>query len=480
MAITLDKLATAGNTGGSSLSAAATWSTNPTAGSKAIVVVAWEQSNGALTSVKDNGSTVSTFTQDLLLTDSTNGISVAVYRADNIHLPSSGSYTVTATLANYTYAFVAGATWAGVATGGPAATQHAGPTTGTAVNSGNATPAAANSLAIGGVVDSYSQDITFTVGPGWTTLGYQNNGSTFLAAAAEYQIQSGGPTALAATWTAAQSAAWDAIIAVYSPAGGGNVNVTPSTATVLVAAQLPVPGQALAVPGAAVKIAAYGPVPSPGALIPAALVTVAATPPVPSYPRSVAVPAATVLVAAYPPVVTLSTGLLPGLPQVNDWAAAYIPTYEDLNTYVYDAFTFLTSPPRLRVTQNATQSINPGGQVIYYQNVTEDNYSGWNSVTYTYVAPVSGWWGITAFTGTNIPSTETGELGLAYVLNGIAYGPVWFDNWRTNGTPATFSMYEETYLRAGDSVYVMMRDGAAGYSTDLTYPSTLEIVWLSK
>lgn len=270
----------------------------------------------------------------------------------------------------------------------------------------------------------------------------------------------GSPGALGWTSTSGPSWAWSGVEILP---GSSGVNVTPTTAVVKVAATAPTPSSGTA--GGTTPVTAA--------------VHVVATAPQPTFPASVSPSTAVVTVSAYPPLPT-TPSTLPGLPQINDWAVSYTPTATDFNLYIRDAFNFLASPPVLRVEQTSAQSINGNGTVIAYQSVLEDNYSGWNSGTYTYVAPVSGWYAITALVGTNLPGGSSGTLALGYELNGVAYGPIWFTNWSSNGSPWTFSLYEETYLHGGDSVYVSLATTSGSYSTDLTYPSTLEIVWLSR
>jgi hypothetical protein len=77
-------------------SAVVTWSANPTAGAKALVALA-SSGPSDITSVTDNGTTPATFTLDVTLTAGAADDGVCIYRADNITLPSAGSYKVTIT-----------------------------------------------------------------------------------------------------------------------------------------------------------------------------------------------------------------------------------------------------------------------------------------------------------------------------------------------------------------------------------------------
>ena len=66
-------------------------------------------------------------------------------------------------------------------------------------------------------------------------------------------------------------------------------------------------------------------------------------------------------------------------PVPKDWTARYDPGVADFNTYIRDTFNYLTSPPKLRVKQNAVQSgiANITWTTVVMQSVTEDTYSGW-------------------------------------------------------------------------------------------------------
>lgn len=212
MTITRDQTATGSAIADNTATVTLTWATAPTAGTKALVYVG---STTAISSVKDNGATQSTFTADA--SSSTDGF-LGVYRADGIHLPSSGSYAVTVTLSGNAYAHAGGRTYLGMATGGPAAT-NSGSGTGTSVATGNVTPAATGSLVAGVFADASSanpETITLTTS-GASTIYSSTNGASDLAGASADNITS-GVTAQGLAWTLGDSVGWDALVAVYSPA----------------------------------------------------------------------------------------------------------------------------------------------------------------------------------------------------------------------------------------------------------------------
>lgn len=213
-----------------------------------------------------------------------------------------------------------------------------------------------------------------------------------------------------------------------------------------------------------------------------AAVTVTAHPPGPVFAGGATVPTAAVTVTAYPPTPTLPPFLL-GLPAINDWPVNYTPTYSDLNLYVRDAFNFLKGPPVCRVQQSSTQSLG-SVDLILYQTVIEDNYSGWQSGSSNgYVAQVPGWYALTARMNAVVTAGTGISFGPSYVLNGVQYGPIWLDLAEAGSANWTWVFYEEAYLDTGDEVFVYTGGAAAGGgspATALTAPSTFEIVWLSE
>lgn len=222
MAVARDKQSAALSTNGTS--GTVTWSVNPAAGSKVLLFV---QYNGAVTSVVDNGTSPSTFVKDV---GTSAGKGAAVYRADNITLPSSGSYSVTITVPTSGTIDAGGWSYTGAASGGPDAT-NSGSGTGTAVTTGSAAPAAIGGVVFGGFSDASGlnpETITFTGASPLTQQFVVTNGSSYWACAAADGLADSAQTM---TWTLGDSVAWGAVIAAYSPAstgggGGGGTNPT--------------------------------------------------------------------------------------------------------------------------------------------------------------------------------------------------------------------------------------------------------------
>lgn len=220
MTITRDQAAT-----GQSVEAATitlTWATRPAAGSKALVVIG--APDVTVSTVKDNGTTQSTFTADASASVGVYPWNMCVYRADGISLPASGSYTVTVTLSGTDYAIASGATYLGVATGGPTATNSNSGSAGTSVTTGNVTPSVTGALIIGGFADDSGVDpesITLTTS-GATALYTSTNGNFEPGAVAEHIVTAA--TAQGLAWTLGDSVNWAAVLAVYPPASAPVAN----------------------------------------------------------------------------------------------------------------------------------------------------------------------------------------------------------------------------------------------------------------
>lgn len=212
MAIARDQTP-AGSVTASGTTVTLTWGTNPVAGAKVLVFV---YSSVTVTSVQDNGSTVTTFTGDLNNAGSSGW--AYIYRGDNIRLPSSGSYAVTVTFsATASTILLAGRSYTGVASGAPAAT---GTTSGSSStpSSGSATPTTANSLVAGFFVDGASASETITLTTSGANSVYSSSAGTVVDGAAADNIPA-ATTSQSIAWSLSATQSWGGLVAVYSPAG---------------------------------------------------------------------------------------------------------------------------------------------------------------------------------------------------------------------------------------------------------------------
>jgi len=212
VSITIDQKASAQ---GNSAALTATYSVNPAAGDKVVVAI-WAFATANPSSVKDNGTSVTTFTLDRSKIDSTNGFGLWVYYGDNVSMPASGAYKVTVTFGSTVDQNFYCAALLGAATGASTATASAGPTTSTAPSSG-ATGTGTGNYYIGLFSDATSLTPE-TINNNWTSSTReltQTNGSTQQAGACNDLIGDGSQTA---AWSIGDSVAWDALLAVYAAA----------------------------------------------------------------------------------------------------------------------------------------------------------------------------------------------------------------------------------------------------------------------
>lgn len=83
-------------------------------------------------------------------------------------------------------------------------------------------------------------------------------------------------------------------------------------------------------------------------------------------------------------------------PAVPSFPAGYKPSDADFNGWWYSQAAFFASgKPCLRARQTGTTTTLPtSGAVtqIHYDTIDEDVYGGWNGSTFTWLAPISGWY----------------------------------------------------------------------------------------
>src|SRR6266568_4544285 len=207
---------------GSGTSLAVTWSVNPAAGNTILVFV---QCANVPVTVADNGTTPATFTLDK---STAGGQGAYIYRANNVSLPSAGSYTVTVTTSVATTIGAAGIEYAGMAAGAPtAASSSSG--TGTSAATGSAAPAGSGGLVFGGFSDVSGlnpETITFT-GPAPQAEQFrETNGASFWPWAVADALTGSSQNF---TWTLGDSVAAGGVAAAYDAAGtGGGGGTNPS------------------------------------------------------------------------------------------------------------------------------------------------------------------------------------------------------------------------------------------------------------
>lgn len=191
--------------------------TNPVAGSKILLGVQSNTTNGLIT-ISDNGTTPATWVLDK--SQETAGKHAFIYRADNITLPSAGSLTVT-----YTHSAAAGTISIGAievigAKSGAPSSTNSGTATSTAVSSGAVTGTSRDaSFYVGAFSDASAvapETITYT-GPGAVRFSQNGTSGSWPWAFASHLL-SGTQSAQTFTWTLGDSVSWCAVAAVYEAA----------------------------------------------------------------------------------------------------------------------------------------------------------------------------------------------------------------------------------------------------------------------
>ena len=225
-AAVIDQTAT-GQSLGSVSTLTLTWPVLPAAGAKVLVLIATVTS---ISSVVDNGTTPTTFTQDVA---GSLGGNPYIYRADNIKLPASGSYTVTVTLTGSSAAlFASGRSYLGVAAGGPTGS-NTNSGTSNSPTTGNVTPAVTGALVFGGFVDDSgaNPESIALITNSATTIFVNISGANLFGSNADHIVTTTSAQGLA--WTLGDAPDWGASVAVYSPApvspaaAGNSVVLTP-------------------------------------------------------------------------------------------------------------------------------------------------------------------------------------------------------------------------------------------------------------
>jgi hypothetical protein len=399
VAITRDQkssLTASSSTGSTSVTI--TFPTLPTAGSSVIAALGINfNGTGSVTSVKDNGTSQSTFTQDVTKTGTANHISY-IYRADGISLPSSGSYTITVLL-TVTGASVSlgAASYLGKAAGAPAAT-NTGTATSTSVSTGSVTPSLTSSLFVGTFQDNSSgtaDNPTVTNGA-FTQQLSEGNGSSGQVYGFADAIPA-NTTAEACTWTVGTSATYSAAIAVYSPSGT-TASAGLATATG-VALQVPsnaglatATGTAFQVPAPAGLATATGTAFKPLFTIPAQLATATGSASQRPSPAGLATASGTAFQVPAPAGLAHGTGTAPGITPWKDtvlaglaagFAETFQPTPRILRTPLNlgAVLTEVTADGFMRVvTADATFTLADYGATLALANFGA-SLTGWTMQT---------------------------------------------------------------------------------------------------
>lgn len=213
-----DQIATPSAINGTTGTIVITWPVAPTPGSKVLIQVS-ESGASNYISATDNGTTPTNFTADNF---GFNGSNHAwQFRGDNITLPLKGPYQVTIVFSATCFASAFGASWLGLAAGGPVSGSggvfNDGASSTASSNSVTPTQAGCLLLATLQTNSGNNPEKIFQTDTGWVSLGQQNNGSSFECGMASYAT-SVSSAAVTAHWTVSDTPTWMGILSAYAPA----------------------------------------------------------------------------------------------------------------------------------------------------------------------------------------------------------------------------------------------------------------------
>lgn len=190
-----------------------TFTSNPVAGSKVVVVV--NAGQAATLAVSDNGATPGVFRQDAAALNQSGLPSVFVFSADNITLPGSGTYAVSVTKVQTGTLQIGAVSYTGLQAGPPAATSAM---IGTSANpAGNPViPPDANSVFIGAFFSDSAQNpqSILPASPEFTLAVSQTNGTSVPTGEID-DLLATTPASRAGGWTLSDAPDWTAIMVNY-------------------------------------------------------------------------------------------------------------------------------------------------------------------------------------------------------------------------------------------------------------------------
>lgn len=180
-------------------------------------------------------------------------------------------------------------------------------------------------------------------------------------------------------------------------------------------------------------------------------------------------------------------------PAVPVFPAGFTPQAADFNGWWFNTASFLQTRVVFRALQNNTVTTLPSShaaQVIQFDTVLEDPYSGWNSGTFLWQPPVgySGWYHIT-FTLLTNPPPSLADLYSTITFSGT---PIWqsatVQGVQANsqsGSIAGSSATYRAYMAGGQTSvggYGALFNSASSvttFSNGSGLGSTMEIVWIA-
>jgi hypothetical protein len=157
------------------------------------------------------------------------------------------------------------------------------------------------------------------------------------------------------------------------------------------------------------------------------------------------------------------------------------PLPADFDAWVQAPFTFLTSKVVFRAQLQGGMSLSAGENIVPYDTILEDPYSGWNSGTSQWTCPAgcSGWYGVTMTAWSNSAGINTDLIESVLYLNGSVYQECSGD-WGVNGHATGSSGSVPISLYGGQDAISgsIFSSAAVGVpTTNGQYPS-IEVCWL--
>lgn len=186
---------------------------------------------------------------------------------------------------------------------------------------------------------------------------------------------------------------------------------------------------------------------------------------------------------------------LPGAPEVPLFSPGIPPDKlaTEFNTKIRDPFTFLLKKPVFRARRTTSQTLAAGHQFVSWNQVDEDNYSGWSSSQPTrYTAPVGGYYLITAQVSLSDSVAGADKLTLIPAISRNGDPPYKEGNpgWEgmeprvpITATHKSVNSAWEVYANRGDylelDLWYSSESTITATDTALGWQCSIEIVWSS-
>ena len=191
------------------------WTAGPPVAGQKIVVVLWTANT--ITSVTDNGTTPRTFINAGNSFATPGNRKSYVFYADNITLPSAGSYTVTVATSGGLPTSGGGLALAGAKAGAPTSINGASGNSSLA-STGTVIPSLQGAMYVAAFTDDTAVNPeTITLNATGFTQEFLQTSTTFTVGAAAYSTDTAGPSSTICNWTLGDTTNYAGVIAVWDP-----------------------------------------------------------------------------------------------------------------------------------------------------------------------------------------------------------------------------------------------------------------------